>query len=155
MVKLPDVMMPPEFARASDIPVGPPPPTMGFTNVQVAFLANRTGTLDAILNVLAPQQQQQKQESEKEKPEEQQQKQQQITPEEALRRLNELVEIGQIVGDVGAWYSARKLVSAVRPYLLSRVCAVRVAALRVLTAFAKRRAFVQEMAALGVGYLVG
>lgn len=154
MVKLPDVMMPPEFARASDIPVGPPPPTMGFTNVQVAFLANRTGTLDAILNVLAPQQQQQKQESEKEKPEEQQQKQQQITPEEALRRLNELVEIGQIVGDVGAWYSARKLVSAVRPYLLSRVCAVRVAALRVLTAFAKRRAFVQEMAALGVGYLV-
>lgn len=155
MVKLPDVMMPPEYARALDIPVGAPPPTMGFTNVQVAFLANRTGTLDAIIKVLAPQQQ--KQQEEQQKPQEQPESQKQqatVAPEEALRRLNELVEIGQIVGDVGAWYSARTLVATVRPYLLSRVCAVRVAALRVLTAFATRRAFVQEMAALGVGYLV-
>ena len=161
MVKLPDVMMPPEYARATDIAVGPPPPTMGFTNVQVAFLADRVGTLDGILKALAPQkqpegqEQKQQQEQGQEKPKQEEQKQTTLAqPEEALRRLNELVEIGQIVGDVGAWYSVPALITAVRPYLLSRVCAVRVGALRVLTAFATRPAFVQAMGAHGVGYLV-
>ena len=75
-------------------------------------------------------------------------------PDEKLTCLNALIELSQVAWDISAYVPASDFVRAVRGSLSSRVGVLRVAALRVLTAFNRSRTVAREQAQGSVGLFV-
>lgn len=105
-----------------------------FSELQTAFHRDRAGTLQGLVALLG---------------------ETRATPHEKLGRLNALIEIGQVAAaDVSPYVSLADVVRTLRAYVVSRVRAIRVAALRSFAALNRTRAFALEMARAGVGFFV-
>lgn len=133
MVRLPPPLASPAAATAHDIPAPPPPAAHGFTAVQAEFHWDKPGTIRRLLAALS---------------------EPRTAPHEKLSRLNELIELGQIVYDVSPYVPLADFVKTLRLYLISRIRGVRIAALRTLTAFNRTKAFARELARSNVGFFV-
>lgn len=104
-----------------------------FSDVQVRFLRDREETVRSVLEGLSGRH---------------------TAPDEKLTCLNSLIELSQVAWDISTYASVTDFVRAVRGCLASRVGVLRIAALRVLTAFNRSRTVAREQAQGNIGLFV-